>query len=226
MSRSRSLPVLLALAAVTASSAPAPLRVKASPVVSPCVAAAAALYQRTTGQAIAVSTVPLGDPASVEGADVVVAADAELNRIIESGSTHRDLDVDVARIPWVLVGASGTAPDVAAVRRSTETVAVLGGVAGREARRVLAREGFASSRLRGLDRTDGPPRLEHGETAIVPLSLAGNLKAASLSLPSITARALGVRSSARTDAARAFLGFLTGEPGNAAFRACGRTESR
>lgn len=223
---SRSLPFVLALVAVTASSGPAPLRVKASPVVSPCVGAAGALYEKTTGRAIAVSTVSLGDPASAEGADVVVAADAELNRIIESGASHPDLDVDVARIPWVLVGASGAAPDVSAVRRSSETVAVPGGVAAREARRVLARQGFASSRLRALDRADGPPRLKPGETAIVPLSLAGDLPAASLSLPSITARALGVRSSTRTDAARAFLGFLSGEPGNAAFRACGRTESR
>ena len=226
MSRSRSLPVLLALAAVTASSAPAPLRVKASPVVSPCVAAAGALYERTTGRAIAVSTVALGDPASVEGADVVVAADAELNRIIESGSTHRDLDVDVARIPWVLVGASGQAPDVAALSRSSETVGVLGGVVAREARRLLPRQGFASSRLRGLDRADVPLPRGNTEPAIVPLSLAGDLPVTSLSLPSITARALGVRSSTRTDAARAFLGFLTGEAGNAAFRACGRTESR
>jgi hypothetical protein len=223
---SRSLPFVLALVAVTASSAPAPLLVKASPVVSPCVAAAGALYERTTGRAIAVSTVAVGEPFSVEGADVVVAADSELNRIIESGASHRDLDVDVARIPWVLVGAFGATPDVSAVRRSSQTVAVLGGVAAREARRVLARQGFASSRLRALDRADGPPRLEAGETAIVPLSLAGNLQAASLSLPPITARALGVRSSTRLDAARAFLGFLTGEPGNAAFRACGRTESR
>jgi hypothetical protein len=223
---SRNLPFLLVLVAVTAASTPAPLRVRASPVVSPCVAAAGALYERTTGRAIAVSTATLGDPASAEGADVVVAADAELNRIIESGASDPDLDVDVARIPWVLVGASGAAPDVSAVRRSSETVAVLGGVAAREARRVLARQGFASSRLRALDRAGGPVRLGRGETAIVPLSLAGDLPAASLSLPSITVRALGVRSSARADAVRAFLGFLTGEAGNAAFRACGRTESR
>ena len=219
-------PILLALVVATASTAPAPLRVRASPLTRPCVAAAAGLYERTSGQAIAVEAGALGESSSAEGADVVVGADAELNRIIESGASHPELDVDVARIPWVLVGAPGSAPDLAALQRSSEAVGVLGGVAAREARRVLGQQGFASSRLRGLDRTDGPLRLTRGEMAIVPLSLAGDLPEASLSLPPITARALGVRSSGRHEAARAFLGFLTGGPGNAAFRTCGRTESR
>jgi ABC-type molybdate transport system substrate-binding protein len=48
----------------------------------------------------------------------------------------------------------------------------------------------------------------------------------SLAVPPLTVRALGVRASARPDAARSFLEFLTGEKGNATFRACGRTEAR
>jgi hypothetical protein len=221
--------ILLALfvaTAATAFAAPLPLRVRASPVVRPCVAAAAGLYERTTGRATVVETGTLGDASSAEGADVVVGDDAELTRILESGASHPDLDVDVARIPWVLVGVPGSAPDLGALRRSGDAVAVLGGAAGREARRLLGQQGFAASRLRGLERTDGPPRLGPGEAAIVPLSLAGDLPAAGLSLPPVTARALAVRSSARPDAARAFLEFLTGPAGNAAFRACGRTEGR
>ncbi len=219
-------PILLALVVATAFSAPAPLRVRASPLTRPCVAAAAGLYERTTGRAIAVEAGALGEPSSAEGADVVVGADAELNRIIESGASHPDLDVDVATIPWVLVGAPGASPDVDALQRSSETVGVLGGVAAREARRVLGQQGFAANRLRGLDRTEGPLRLGRGEMAIVPLSLAGDLPVAGLSLPPITARALGVRAGGRPDAARAFLDFLAAGPGNEAFRACGRTESR
>jgi ABC-type molybdate transport system substrate-binding protein len=60
----------------------------------------------------------------------------------------------------------------------------------------------------------------------VPLSLAGDGPAVTLAVPPLTARALGVRASPRKDAARAFVEFLAGEPGNAAFRACGRTEGR
>jgi ABC-type molybdate transport system substrate-binding protein len=71
-----------------------------------------------------------------------------------------------------------------------------------------------------------PLRLAPGEVAVVPLSLAGSGPVSSLAVPPLTVRALGVRASARPDAARSFLEFLTGEKGNATFRACGRTEAR
>ena len=59
----------------------------------------------------------------------------------------------------------------------------------------------------------------------VPLSLAGSGPVTPLDVPPLTARALGVRASARTTEARAFLDFLAG-PGNEAFRVCGRAEAR
>jgi hypothetical protein len=201
--------------------------VKASPAVAACVAAAAAEYERTTGRGLAVETAALFDVASTDGADVVVAADQELNRIIEGGGTHPDLDVDVARIPWVLAGAqSAGATGLDALAGTTTRVRVMGGVVGRDASRSLARQGLAPDRVARLREPVAPLRLGAGETAVVPLSLAGSLPVRSLDIPPLTARALGVRSSARSEAIRAFLDFLTGEKGNAAFRACGRTDGR
>jgi hypothetical protein len=222
----RCLSLLLAvLLAAPLSAAPDALRVAASPAVAPCVAAAVMEYERATGRRVSVETAAVGGPASAEGADVVVAADEELNRVIESGASDPDLDVDVARIPWVLAGAPGTAaPDVRALGRSAGVVRTLDGVVAREAWRRLSLQGFAPDRVERLAR--GPVRLERGDVAVVPLSLAGPGPVTSLEVPPLTVRALGVRSSPRASAARAFLDFLTGEKGNAAFRGCGRAEER
>jgi hypothetical protein len=223
---SRGLPVAVALAATTLAAAPGTLRVKASPAVAPCVVAAGVDYQRVTGRKLLVETTAIGDPASADGADVVVAADSELNRVIESGATDPDLDVDVARIPWVLAGAPGApSPEIHLLARSTTRVRVLGGTVSREALRNLSLQGVAPEHAQRFDGARGPLRLGPGEAAIVPLSLAGPGPVSRLAVPPITARALGVSASARKDAARAFLDFLAG-PGNEAFRACGRTEAR
>ena len=222
---SRLLPCL-ALLATAAGPIPAPLRVKASPAVAPCVAAAAAPYERTTGRKLDVETTALFDAASTAGADVVVAADQELNRIIEGGATHPDLDVDVARIPWVLAGASATGETSPQSLGQTTRVRIMGGIVGRDASRSLARQGLAPARVARLREPIAPLRLEAGEAAVVPLSLAGSFPVRSLDIPPLTARALGVRASVRTDAIRAFLDFLVSEKGNAAFRACGRTDGR
>jgi hypothetical protein len=216
--------VLLLLALVTGSAGPAaaPLRVKASPAVAPCAAAAGAAYESATGRAVAVEAVSIGAHDSASGADVVVAADEELNRVIESGATSPDLDVDVAKIPWVLAGSAGSGVvDTAALGRTAAPVRMLGGVVGREPLRVLQKQGSAPKQLARL-RDARELRLGRGELAIVPLSLAGSLPVSSLDVPPLTARALGVRASARQDAARQFLDFLAGQQGNAAFRACGR----
>jgi hypothetical protein len=195
--------------------------VKASPAVATCVAAAAGEYERATGRRLALETAAISSPSSTVGADVVVASDDELSRVIESGATHPELDVDVARIPWVLAGAPGTTtPDVRALGRSGGVVRSLDGVVAREAWRSLALQGVAPDRVERIEK--GPLRLGRGEVAVVPLSLAGDGPVSSLDVPPLTVRALGVRASARASAARAFLDFLTGEKGNAAFRACGR----
>jgi hypothetical protein len=222
---SRALPLLLALLAAPLVAAPPVLRVKASPAVAPCVVAAGLEYQHATGRKLAVETAAVGSPSSADGADVVVAADQELHRVIESGASDPALEVDVARIPWVLSGAPGAAaPELRALGRSTTVVRSIEGVVARETWRRLALQGFAPARVERFRQT--PPPLLPGEAAIVPLSLAGPGPVSTLDVPPLTARALGVRASARKDAARAFLDFLAGEKGNAAFRACGRAEAR
>jgi hypothetical protein len=202
--------------------APSALRVKASPAVAPCVAAAAAEYERAAGRRVAVETAAVGSHDSADGADVVVAADQELNRVIESGASHPDLDVEVARIPWVLAGPPGAAaaPELRSLSRSGSVVRSLDGVVARETWRRLHLQGFTPARLERVRET--PIRLQAGEAAVVPLSLAGAGRVTTLDVPALSVHALGVRASPRKDEARAFLGFLTSEPGNAAFRACGR----
>ena len=216
----RALPILL-LAAATAAPAGAPLRIKASAAVVPCATAAAQEYARATGLAPLVETAAIGSPESVTGADVVVAANRELNRVIESGMTRPDQELDVAEIPWVAAGPPGTD--------------VLGGVVAQETWRRLAQQGLQAARSerggRGGERAGAreprePVRLQPGEAAVVPLSLAGSAAVTRLDVPPLLARALGVRASQRPDASRAFLDFLASEKGNAAFRGCGRADAR
>jgi hypothetical protein len=201
------------------------LRVKASPAVAPCVAAAAAEYERAAGRRVTVETAAIGSHDSADGADVVVAADQELNRVIESGAAQPELDVEVARIPWVLAGPPGTAaPQLRSLGRPGSVVRSLGGVVSRETWRRLRLQGFSPARVERVLET--PLRLQAGEAAVVPLSLASPGPVTTLDVPPLSVHALGISASPRPEAARAFLDFLTGEKGNAAFRACGRTEDR
>jgi hypothetical protein len=214
--------IVAALALLGTGAAPrGELRVKASPAVSPCVAAALPVFQRTSGVRASLQTGDVWGASSVAGADVVVAVEEELTHVIEGGASHPDLEVDVARIPWVLV-TTGREPDldVQALERSSARVLVLGGVVGREARKSL--QGLPPERVHTVTAPDGPVRLRANEAAVVPLSLAGPGEVKGLSIPPLLVRAVGVRASPRPDAARAFLEFLTSERGAAAFSACGR----
>jgi Bacterial extracellular solute-binding protein len=222
---SRRLALLLGLSVAPLVAAPPGLRVKASPAVAPCVVAAAAEYERTSGRRVAVETAAIGSHDSGDGADVVVAADSELHRVIESGASDPDLEVEVATIPWVLAGAPGTAaPELRSLDRPGSVVRTLGGAVARETWRRLHLQGFSPARVERARET--PVRLQPGEAAVVPLSLAGAGPVTTLDVPPLRVRALGVRASARRDADRAFLDFLAAGPGNAAFRACGRTGAR
>jgi ABC-type molybdate transport system substrate-binding protein len=217
--------VVALLGLVAAGAAPrGELRIKASPAVRPCVAAAAAVFQKASGIPVVVRTGDVFSVASAEGADVVVAVEEELTRVIEGGASRPDQDVEVARIPWVLA-TSGRQPaaDVQALERSATRVLVLGGSVGREARRSL--QALAPSRVRTLRDPEGPVSLEPGEAAVVPLSLAPPGEVRSLSLPPLLVRAVGVRASPRPEAARAFLDFLTSGAGASAFAACGREDA-
>ncbi len=200
------------------------LVVKASPAVAPCVVAAAAALEQATGRRVSVETAPIGAVGSAQGADVVVAVEEELTRVIEGGETAPDLDVDVATIPWVFTGAVAAPGDVKALARSGKSVRVFGGVVSRYARQSL--ESLSPSRVTSVKDPSLVRHLGRDELALVPLSLAGAGPVASADVPPLQVRALGVRGTPRRDGARAFLEFLTGPAGEAAFGRCGRAAAR
>jgi hypothetical protein len=170
-------------------------------------------------------TAAIGPVDSARDADVVVAAEEELTRVIEGGASMPDVDEELGRIPWVLVAPPGAkASQVGALTRSTATIRVPRGVIARHARESL--ENLPRDRVRSirLDAAAVAPR--EGELALVPLSLAGPGTVSATSIPSILVRAVGVRATTRPDAARAFVEFLASGPGNAAFRSCGRETPR
>ena len=216
-----SLAASLAVAGATGGGA---LVVKASPAVSPCAAAAAAAFRQATGRAVEVRTAAIGPLGSASGADVVVAIEEELTRVIEGGESTPDLEVDVATIPWVLTGAATGTADVRGLARSGTHVRVLGGAIGRHARQSL--EALPPDRVQSVRTPEGLRNLSPGEVALVPLSLAAPGPVAATDVPALVAQAVAVRASPNPTAARAFLDFLATGPGNAAFRACGRTPLR
>jgi hypothetical protein len=194
--------------------------VKASPATPPCAASAAEAFRRATGGPVEVQTVAIGPVGSAAGADVVIAIEEELTRVIEGGESEPDLEFDVAAIPWVLTGAGTGAPDLRSLARSGARVRVLGGAIGRHARQSL--ETLPPDRVETARTPDGLRDLAPGEVALVPLSLAGPGPVTATEVPALLAKAVGVRGSPRAGTARAFLDFLAAGPGNAAFRACGR----
>jgi hypothetical protein len=212
---------LLVLATAGLMASGGELRVRASPAVGPCVEAVKPLYEATFKGKLTVEVARLESAASGTGADAVVGAEGELTHLIEGGASHPDLDVDVATIPWVLVGPSvDVAPDIRALDRPSVRVHVLGGTVGLEARRMLQR--LPPENVRSLTTPYRPVQLAESELAVVPLSLAGRGRVSPLPLPPLLVRAVGVRASANLGGARQFLSFLERGPGNAAFRACGR----
>lgn len=215
---------LAASLAVVGAARGGALVVKASPTASPCVAAAAEAFRQATGGAVEVQSAPIGPVVSAAGADVVVAIEEELTRIIEGGASAPDLEVDVATIPWVLAGAGAGTADLRGLARSGAHVRVLGGAIGRHARQSL--EALPPDRVRTARTPDDLRKLAPGELALVPLSLAGPGPVSATDLPPLVALAVGVRASPRAGAARAFVDFLATGPGNAAFRSCGRVSEK
>jgi hypothetical protein len=200
------------------------LLVRASPAVSPCVAAAVAAMETATGRRATVEIAAIGPVGSGRGADVVVAVEAELTRILEGGESVDDLDVDVATIPWVFTGEGAAGTTVRALTRCETRVSVFGGVISRYARQSL--ESLPPERVRSVKDVSIARRLPVGELALVPLSLAGPGPVSAADVPPLHVRAVGVRGSGQRDGARAFLEFLTGPAGQAAFGRCGRDATR
>ena len=198
---------------------------KASPTARPCVAAAAEAFRQATGGAVAVQTAPIGPVGSAAGADVVVAIEEELTRVIEGGASAPDLEVDVATIPWVLAGAGAGTPDLRGLARSGARVRVLGGAIGRHARQSL--EALPPDRVETARTPDGLRKLAPGELALVPLSLAGPGPVTATDVPPLArpGRRRPRRAPAPGPPARSSTSSPTG-PGNAAFRSCGRVGDR
>jgi hypothetical protein len=215
---------LAASLAVVGAARGGALVVKASPTTSPCAAAAAEAFRLATGSAVEVQSAPIGPVGSAAGADVVVAIEEELTRVIEGGESAPDLEVDVATIPWVLAGAGTGTADLRGLARSGARVRVLGGAIGRHARQSL--EALPPDRVQTARTPDGLRNLAPGELTLVPLSLAGPGPVAATDVPALLAQAVGVRGSPRAGAARVFVEFLATGPGNAAFRSCGRVSGR
>lgn len=211
-------------AALAAAAAPgsAPLVVKASPVAQPCVAAAATAY----GSPVVVRTAEIGSVESGVDADVVVAAEEELTRVIEGGASLPDVEADLGTIPWVLVAPAGSlAPaGLHALSRTSAVVRVPQGVIARHARASL--EALGPGRVRGVraDAATLAPRT--GELALVPLSLAGRASVVATQVPPVNVVGVISRASVQADAARAFVAYLSGGRGQAAFLACGREASK
>jgi len=205
---------LTLLVAAAGAEGAKPLRVKADPATAPCLAAARDAYERASGRSFTIETGNLERARSAQGFDVLVGIEGELTRVLESGAA--DLDLGIARIPWVLVGAGG---EVGALDRPKGRVFVLGGSVGLAARRSL--QHLPAEQVTALPPGAGPVRPGPGELAVVPLSLAAGVPAAALDIPPLEVRGLAVSGSRDLEGARRLVQFLSSPAGAAAFAACG-----
>lgn len=202
--------LLAALAAVASGGS---LRVRSSPVATPCVEAAGRAWSAETGLTVAVETGGLRD----EGVwDVVVGAGVEITRALEGGDAIIDSDVDIARIPWVLqLSGGGEVSTLSDVVRSNTEILMLAGPAAYEARRALSQKGTVRAR-----ETTDVARLRSAPVALVPLSLAGPGRQVEVEIPPIPViAAVGLRSRFVEDAT-GFVRYLGSERGQDVFAAC------
>ena len=202
---------LLVVASVGADPAPA-LRVRATEAMAPCAAAATRVFTGGGGSRLTVETGDLADAS----ADVLVGSAVEVTRALESGRALIDSDVEIARVPWVLVLG-----EAAPVVESLKAIAVAGlevevpaGPASYEARRALS--AASAGRVRESDAS----ALRKAGIALVPLSLAGPGRRIAVDVPALVAQAAVGSRAASPDTARAFVAFLGGEEGRRAFAEC------
>jgi len=211
---------LAALGAALLWSAGAPragdeILVRVSPAAAPCVAAVVREYPGPGRPRM--ETGPLKDP----GPHVIVGSSVEVDRVMDSGGGLHDTDVDVARIPWVLVVAPGqAAPErgLAGLSAAAADVAVLAGPEAYAARRAL--RDLPDRRVR---EASDPAVLKSAPLALVPLSLAEGGQQVATDVAPVRIRAAVATAGAGSPAARAFVAFLAGDTGRGAFAACGRT---
>lgn len=208
--------LVLAVAASASGAGPSvpagALRVRASVAAEPCVRAAARAY--AAGELV----IETGAVRGARGADVLVGGSAEIDRALESGAALGDTDVDLVRIPWVLI-AAGLAPvkDLEALAGSGAPVVVMGGAEAYEARRALG--AFSRDRVR---ETQDARALRAAPAALVPLSLAGAAPHAATTVPALTLKAAVAAGAPREAGAREFVAYLASDAGLRALAACER----
>jgi hypothetical protein len=205
--------MLLLAAAGDVAAREDPLVVRASPLLAPCAEAAVRAFPGGRARVLAA-------PLAEGGADVLLGADVEVTRALESGRAVLDSEVDLARVPWVLAVPAGNPDRIAglddALGRGLE-LTVAEGPAAHEVRRVLSERGAA--RLRGSSDLE---TLHTARLALVPLSVRPRGDTLATAIRPFEARAALSADSRHADAARALLRFLGSERGQRAFSACGK----
>ena len=197
------------------------VRVRASEAFVPCVSEAGRVYGQTFGTSVTVSSGAVHETA---GADVLVGAAVEINRALEGGLARTDSDVLIARVPWVLVverASSSRIEGLQDLATSADTVEVLGGPAGHEARRALA--ALPSGRVREIR---DAAALRASRMALVPLSVAGPGRRIPVDVAPLVAQAAIVISPQSVETAQAFVIWLGSEAGQTAFASCGSGGAR
>jgi len=187
------------LLAASAAGAAEPVHVRANAAFAACLESSIAAFNRTGHQAV----LDVGDPDPINGADLVVGDDSEMVRLLEGGTADLRGAVDLGYLPWVLVSPGGVS---AQSMPPEETLSVLGGRAGTEARAWASALGPARVRL-----TRDPALLTAARWALVPRSLAGAGTQRPAAVHALVATASVILGSPRVAAAREVLAFLRGE---------------
>jgi hypothetical protein len=210
---------LLALAAraavgrTTAAAADERVRVRADSALAACLSPALDAFTGSSGSPILLS---VAEPDPPEDADLVVGDDLEMTRLLESGAADLSTAFDLGELPWVLVVPEG-APAGSLGALANDSVAVLGGGAGREARAALGAGAIARGRL---DVTTDAAALGRARYALVPRSLAGPGEHRPAGVRALVATAAVMTASPRRAATHRLLAFLAGEKGARALAGC------
>jgi hypothetical protein len=188
------------------------VHVRASAAFAACLAPALDSFTRATGTPVALT---IAEPDPAQDADLVVGDDLEMTRLLEGAGAEVATAVDLGQVPWVLVVPEGSPAGPVSALAATDTVAVLGGRAGREARAFLG--GTSPGRIvLSQDREE----LGRARQALVPRPLAGRGERRPSELRPLVATAAIVAGSPRSADARRLLAFLAGPDGRRALGAC------
>lgn len=187
------------------------VHVRASAPFAPCLLPALDAFTRATGISAALT---VADPDPAEDADLVVGDDLEMTRLLEGGSADLASATDLGQVPWVTVLPAGSAAgSVSAL--AAESLFVLGGRAGREAREMLGTAPHGR-----VEVTSDPDRLRAARYAVLPRSLAGEGDRRPSSVRPLVATAAVVNGSPRRAVAQRLLAFLADAAGHRTLGPC------